>query len=118
MGVMNPGFSVPQKTVSFGLQTIHRRCGGDVQSAEAFATPGQSRRLLGHGDGAEVSSVRSADPNSRRAGHESIAFAVDLDSIRHTFVFLARFLAKNAAVGQRAIRRDIVAANVPLLAVI
>ena len=102
----------------FCFQPIDRRRRRDVESPVVFIAPSQIRRLLGHGDGAEMIPFGIPNPNAFRARDEQVSIFVDFDAVRDAFVLSAWFFAENAPVGQNAVGCDIVDANVFLRAVI
>ena len=58
------------------------------------------------------------DPDSFWAGHEQIALFVYLDSVGDAVVRASLFFSEDSAVGERAVGRDLIDADVSLVVVI
>src|SRR5579863_5535205 len=109
---------IRNESIRFRFQFIDRSRGSDVESAVVIFSPRQIRRLLGHGDCAEMISLGIPNPDALRAGDEEVSILVDLHAVGNALVFCAWLLAENASVSQRALRGNVVDANVLLRAVV
>jgi hypothetical protein len=94
------------------LDAIHRRGGGNVESPIVLIAPIEICRLLWHHDCAEMVAVSVPDPDAFRPGNKEVAVLIHFHSIWYDVALPARLLAKDAAVPQRSVVRNIVYADV------
>jgi len=62
--------------------------------------------------------LRVPNPNPLRTGDVNVSLSIDSHAIRHSIGFPSRLFAKDTAVRDRSVGRNVIDANISLLAVI
>ena len=74
--------------------------------------------MFRHDDRPQVISIRVPDPDALRPGHKEIAFVIYLDTVGDPLVFPSRLGAKDTTIAESSSGRNLVDANVALLAIV
>ena len=91
-----------------GRDRVDRMGRGHEQGAEVLAAPGQVGDQLGHANLADQIAVRRIDPDAARRRHPDIAALVAFHAVGHAGLELrADAAGEDAAIGERAVGRDV-----------